>query len=84
LIHTCSSLSLGEAWFEQNGSDTFLNLNRVATEDDLENDHYLEYVGETIETVEIRVAFCPYCGEKLSSDDAVIIPQFRYHNFGSR
>jgi hypothetical protein len=50
----------------------------------LRNNHYLEYVGETIKTVEVRVAFCPSCGEKLSRDVAVMIPQFRYQNFGSR
>ena len=84
MIHNCLSCSLAEAWFEEDGSDVYLNLNRVATEEDLENDHYLEYEGQTIETVKIRVAFCPYCGEKLSSDKGVVVPQFQHHSFGSR
>ena len=84
MIHNCSSCSLAETWFEEDDSDVYLNLNRVATEEDLENDHYLEYEGQTIETVKIRVAFCPYCGEKLSSGKKVVVPQFQHHNFGSR
>lgn len=84
MIHNCASCSLGEIWFEEDGSDVYLNLNRIATEDDLENDPYLEYEGQTIESVKIQVAFCPYCGEKLASDKEVVVPQFQYHNFGDR
>lgn len=43
LIHNCSSCTLAEIWFEEDGSDVYLNLNRVATEEDLESDHNLEY-----------------------------------------
>ena len=81
MIHKCSSCSFAEIWFEEDGFDVYLNLNRIATEEDLENDHYLEYVGQTIETVKIQVAFCPYCGEKLAGDNEVV-PQFQYHKFG--
>lgn len=84
VIHDCPSCSLAEAWFEEDGSDIYLNLNRVATEEDLEIDHYLEYEGQTIETVKILVAFCPYCGQKLGSSDRVVVPQFQHHNFGGR
>lgn len=84
MIHNCVSHSLVEVWFEEDGSDVYLNLNRVATEEDLESDHYLEYEEQIIETVKIRVAFCPYCGQKLSSGKEVAVPQFQYHNFGGR
>lgn len=84
MIHKCSSCSFAEIWFEEDGFDVYLNLNRIATEEDLENDHYLEYVGQTIETVKMQVAFCPYCGEKLAGDNEVVVPQFQYHNFGGR
>lgn len=83
LIHSCSSCRLAEVWFEVDDPDVYLNLNRVATEEDLEHDHYLEYAGETIETIQVQVVFCPYCGQRLASSDGVIVPQFRHHNFGS-
>jgi YgiT-type zinc finger domain-containing protein len=84
LIHSCSSCSLAEVWFEEDGPDVYLNLNRVATDEDLERDHYLEYEGQIIEIVKIQVAFCPYCGEKLTSGKEVVVPQFQHHNFGGR
>ncbi len=84
MIHNCSSCSLAEVWFEEDGTDVHLNLNRVATDKDLEMDHYLEYEGQTIETVKICVAFCPFCGHKFGSGDKVVVPQFWHHNFGSR
>lgn len=84
MIHNCSSGSLAELWFEEDGPDVYLNLNRLATEEDLERDHYLEYEGQTIETVKIRVVFCPYCGQKLASGVEVVVPQFQHYNFGGR
>lgn len=82
MIHDCPFFLHAEAWFEEDGSDIYLNLNRVATEKDLESDHYLEYEGQTIETVKIRVTFCPYCGEKLGGSDEVVVPQFQHFSFG--
>lgn len=84
MIHECASCSLAEVWFEEDESDVYLNLNRVATEEDLEMDHYLECVGDIIETVSILVVFCPFCGQKLSSKDNPIVPWFQHHNFGCR
>lgn len=85
MIHNCSSCcTLAETWFEEDGSDVYLNLNRVATEEDLESDHYLEYEGQTIETVKLQVVFCPYCGQKLARGKEVVVPQFQHHDFGSR
>lgn len=84
MIHNCTSCSLSEIWFEEDGPSVYLNLNRVATRDDLEKDPYLEHEGQTIETVLIQVAFCPYCGEKIASDTELVVPQFHHHNFGSK
>lgn len=84
LIHECSSCSNAELCFEAEDSCVFLNLNRVATEEDLENDHLLESEGQTIETVKLEVAFCPYCGKKLSSGDRVVAPTFQHFNFGRK
>ena len=82
MLHKCSSCLLAEVWFEEDDSNIYLNLNRVATEADLESDHYLEFEGQTIETVQLQVSFCPYCGEKLSIDNEIVVPKFQYHNFG--
>ena len=81
MIHNCPSCSYAEVWFEKNRSDVYLNLNKVATAVDLEKDHFLEYEGQTIETIKIQIAYCPYCGQKLASDNAIFEPQFQYHNF---
>jgi hypothetical protein len=43
----------------------YLSLIREATEDDLEENHYLEEVGEAIWTVTAEILFCPYCGKNL-------------------
>lgn len=84
LIHNCSSCSLAEIGFEEDGSGVYLNLNKVATEEDLESDHHLEDEGQTIETIKIQVAFCPYCGQNLTTANKVVVPQFQYHNFAGR
>ena len=84
MIHSCTSCSLAEVWFEEDGSDIYLNLNRVATDEDLERDHYLEYEEQIIEIVRIQVAFCPYCGQELVSGKEVVVPQFQHYNFGGK
>ena len=42
-----------------------LKISREATEEDLEENHYLEEVGETIWTTIVEIECCPYCGESL-------------------
>ena len=84
MIHSCTSCSLAEVWFEEDGSDIYLNLNRVATDEDLERDHYLEYEGQIIEIVRIQVAFCPYCGQELVSGKEFVVPQVQHYNFGGK
>ena len=42
-----------------------LVIQREATEADLEENHYLEEVGETIWSTELEITHCPYCGQKL-------------------
>lgn len=82
LIHECRSCSLAELWFEADDSKVFLNLNRVATEEDLEKDHLPESVGQTIESVQIEIAFCPYCGSKLTESEQVVVPNFNHFSLG--
>lgn len=42
-----------------------LIITREATELDIENNHILEQVGETIWDTFVEINNCPYCGEKL-------------------
>jgi hypothetical protein len=48
--------------------DWVLSIYRQATESDLEQNHYLEEVGETIWNTLIAIRHCPFCGERLSDD----------------
>jgi len=42
-----------------------LVVTREATEDDLEDNPYLEHVGDEIWSTIVEVAYCPFCGEML-------------------
>lgn len=42
-----------------------LHLIREATEEDLEDSHYLENVGDHIWSVVAEISYCPYCGQQL-------------------
>ena len=80
-LHRCENMKLAEAWYEQAEDYFVLNLNRVATEMDLHENHYLEEEGQTIETVAIKVLYCPYCGEKLAGASTSLSPSFVHHDF---
>ncbi len=42
-----------------------LRVQAEATGEDLEQNAYLEYEGQTIWVTEVEVRCCPYCGERL-------------------
>ncbi|MBF8221034.1 hypothetical protein IHD13_00045 [Halomonas sp. 328] len=42
-----------------------LVVTRLATDEDLEENHYLEEVGETIWCTVAEISHCPYCGKFL-------------------
>jgi hypothetical protein len=42
-----------------------LIISREATDEDLENNHYLENVGDEMWSTVIEVNNCPFCGKKL-------------------
>ncbi len=46
-----------------------LTICREATESDLEENHILEEVGESIWTVTLEITNYPYCGESLQAPD---------------
>ena len=79
LIHHCEqmpaagvSIYWGAAWF---GVDDlvgwYLLIERIATEDDLEENHHLEQVGETIWSTAVEIKCCPYCGVELDKARSV-------------
>jgi NADH pyrophosphatase NudC (nudix superfamily) len=79
--HNCESLLLVESWIEIGDDNYILNINQIATEEDLEENHHLEYVGQTIFQVAINIKFCPYCGEDLKHPKNEIVPEFKLYDF---
>jgi len=69
-VHECRNQPVGiRVEFSR---DTFhekftwqVTFSREATEEDLENNHYLEEVGEVMWSLVAEITHCPYCGEKL-------------------
>jgi hypothetical protein len=43
-----------------------LLIRRESTEEDLEENHYLEEVGEPIWETLLEISHCPFCGEQLN------------------
>ena len=73
LIHDCDqmpservAIRLGSACFEGEDLSWCLFIERLAVEEDLLENHYLEEVGETIWTTVVEIKFCPYCAVELS------------------
>lgn len=81
VVHKCKNMDSAEAWIENDEGEWLLNINRVATEQDLEENHYLEEIGQTIQHVAINVLFCPYCGQKLNEAQGDLVPSFRHNDF---
>lgn len=44
-----------------------LDIQHETTEADLEANHYLEEVGETLWTTSLEIRHCPYCGQQLAA-----------------
>ena len=82
-IHECGDMKQAEVWIELEHDQPLLHLNQTASRDDLEENHHLEQIGDTIATVILNVKFCPYCGEKLTGSDGAGVPWFHYHDFSS-
>ena len=70
-----------EAWMENDQGGWLLNINHVASEQDLQENHYLEEVGQPTEHVAINILFCPYCGEKVDKISAEITPFFTHNDY---
>lgn len=70
----------GEVWIEKGEGEYRLNINHVATEQDLDENSYLEEVGQTIYSVVLNVRYCPYCGVKLGEGSGEPVPTFTLHD----
>ncbi|HIF61162.1 MAG TPA: hypothetical protein EYQ26_17020 [Rhodospirillales bacterium] len=79
--HSCKSMEHGEVWVVEDDDEWHLNINHVATEQDLEENSYLEEEGQTIHSVVLNILYCPYCGKSLSKEKDEIIPTFTFHDF---
>jgi len=64
---------------KNDNSTWILTIQREATEDDLEENHYLDDIGDIIWTTELEIICCPFCGEKLP--DLEIKESESYGNF---
>ncbi len=70
ITHQCSAIPAGIR-IERCSDDSviaapwILVVAREATEADLEENHYLENVGDEIWSTEVQITCCPYCGEQL-------------------
>ena len=56
-----------EHWLQDSNWEWSLVIQRCADESDLEENHYLEEVGDIIWYTVVGIASCPFCGEKLES-----------------
>jgi hypothetical protein len=79
--HQCGSMALAEAWIEKEDLGWVLRINKTATEQDLEDNHHLEEVGQTIVQITVNVDFCHYCGSKLDDSTNDSIPSFEVYDF---
>ena len=81
--HKCESMFLAQAWFENNERGWILNINRTATEEDLEDNHHLEEVGQAICQIAVNIKFCPYCGCQLNTSKDDVVPKFILYDFST-
>ena len=65
--HTCNSLPKSGVYlhFDDEVPAWTLNIQKEATESDLEENHYLETEGEAIWVTMLEITHCPFCGIQL-------------------
>jgi hypothetical protein len=55
---------------------------REATEKDLEANHHLEEIGETLWTTVVEINHCPFCGASLRDDKVVDVEYVHVNSSG--
>ena len=84
--HHCDSLPKAgvSIYVEDDDPAWSLHIQKEATESDLEENHHLENIGDTIWLTSIGILYCPFCGEKLPEWGSVKpdgYGQFQHHDF---
>ncbi len=92
-LHECDQLPEKgiQIFFSQNKTECFQNswnliIRKNATEEDLEENHHLEEIGETIWQTIIEITHCPYCGVELPIEQSIKARckgKFVHHDFSS-
>jgi len=89
-IHQCPKLPEKgvEVIFSRNGIDSYdsvwnLIIRRESTEDDLEENHHLEEIGETIWETILEISHCPFCGEILNKFKEICEGRFLHRDCSS-
>lgn len=92
MIHECPGLpasGIGIIFDNQFGHPQMgwrLLIDKEATEDDLEENHYLENVGDSLWSTSVGITHCPYCGidlYALSKSTPVAVGKFVLHDHQS-
>jgi len=86
-VHDCRYQGLGirveHSRYGLNESFTWkLVVTRESTEEDLENNHYLENVGEDMWSVVVEINNCPFCGKELQAEKSEEIDFGLYDSTG--
>ncbi len=84
--HSCNALPKSGVYlhFEDAVPAWTLNIQKEATESDLEENHYLENTGDVIWSTHLNILFCPFCGMRLPGLESVISDHFgvfQHHDF---
>lgn len=86
--HQCTALPQKgvDIMYSRDSVEGFFNewsllITRESTELDLEENHHLEVVGETIWETILEISHCPFCGELLSQNGSVSKGAFLHRNY---
>ena len=84
--HKCNSLPKSGIYlhFDDEVPAWTLNIQKEATESDLEENHHLENIGDTLWLTSLNILYCPYCGEQLpglGSIDKASYGYFQHNDF---
>ena len=70
-VHECPKLPkagvqvIFDSQLNQSRRTWRLSIYMEANEEDLEENHYLENIGDLLGSTSVEIAFCPYCGKDL-------------------
>ena len=85
-VHECNSLTKNGVYlnYDNERPSWTLTIQKEATETDLEENGYLENVGDIIWVTSIDIRYCPYCGEQLPGLESIDLAgcgHFQHHDF---